>query len=550
MDRVIRTPDFPVVQTKKGKLHGFLKGDVYHFQGIRYGRAQRFSLPEEVPAWDGVKDAKAYGYVCPLLKGARDTITKTSHDPALESDPMADPFASFEMQHVYWPMDEDCLFLNVWTKHIPGAVISGTGKTAGTACSAEAENGREAKPVMVWLHGGGFGAGSAVEISSYEGHNLADYGDVVVVSLNHRLNCLGFLDLSSFGEEYRYSGIAGMADIVLALRWVHDNIAAFGGDPDNVNIAGQSGGGGKCMALLQMPPADGLYRRMISQSGAIGGLFRRPGTNEEEKARWQALGNKTAEILGFTKETIGKIREIPYEQLADAAEEAGRTLGYQEGMMLFEPSPTAGYYEGRYDVIGFRPETKDVQVLAGTVLGEFNFMHYLGDKSRYTDEERRELLEKQFGEDTDLLLAEFRKHYPHLDTLYALGIDAMFRPGTTAYLDARSAFTDTPCYNYLMSFIIPYLGGITPWHCSCIPFMFRNLEKEPAHCTGCGTYAEQLQDSVSDAWLAFMRTGNPSTPQLPWTPYTPSDRCRMIFAEQSGLTSADDTELLRIVQRH
>ena len=198
MKKVVRTPDFPIVETKLGKLHGFLQDDVYHFHGIRYGTAERFELPVMEKPWEGVRDAKSYGYICPLLPEDRQAQTALVHDPSDRDNPFAHPFCSFEMPHVYWPMDEQCLYLNVWTKHL----------------DKEAK-----KPVMVWLHGGGFCSGSAIELPSYDGTNFTDYGDVVFVSLNHRLNCIGFLDLSSFGESFRYSGIAGMADIVLALRW-------------------------------------------------------------------------------------------------------------------------------------------------------------------------------------------------------------------------------------------------------------------------------------------------------------------------------------------
>ena len=545
MRSVIRTPDFPVAETKKGKYHGFLSDDVYHFHGIRYGRAQRFELPEKVGAFGGIKDAKAFGYVCPLMRSSgRQSITSVKHDPEMEFNPMADPFANFEMQHVYWPMDEDCLFLNVWTKHLPGAMehkpVEGVPQEKNVK-----------RPVMLWLHGGGFGAGSAVELPAYDGHNLASYGDVVVVSINHRLNCLGFLDLSAYGESFRYSGIAGMADIVLALRWVKENIEVFGGDPENVTVAGQSGGGGKAIALLQMPPADGLFKRLICQSCAPGGLNREVGNSVgEEKKRWQDLGMKTAELLGLTAETIDKIRSIPYEQLSDAAEEAGRILGYAEGMLLFEPSPVPGFYEGRYECAGFREETKDIALIAGTVLGEFNFMHYFGDKSSYSELEKRAMLEEQFGADTDAVLTEFKKVYPDMDILYALGIDSIFRPIALRYLNARNAFTDAPCFNYMMSFIIPYLGGVTPWHCSCLPYTFRNLEKEPAHCTGTRTYAEKLQDDVSRAWISFLESGNPSTSHLRWDPYTAGKPVRIEFAEETRMTDADDTELMRLLQKH
>ena len=544
MKKVVRTEDFPVVRTKKGKVHGYKENDVYHFLGIRYGRAKRFELPEETESWKGIRDAKAYGYVCPLLKDGRDTIASTRHKPGREFNPMADPFANFEMQHVYWPMDEDCLFLNIWTKHISASEENSTCEISGAERDVR-------RPVFFWLHGGGYGAGSSVEIPSYDGHNLSDFGDIVVVSINHRLNCLGFLDLSSFGEAFKSSGAAGLADIVLALRWVRENIAAFGGDPDNITVGGQSGGGGKALALLQMPAADGLYKRIISQSGALGGLDRAVGpTNRDEKRRWQALGEKTAEVLGLNSDTIDRIRDIPYELLADAAEEAGRQLGYAEGMMLFEPSPVSGLYEGRYETVGFREEAKDIPVLAGTVLGEFNFMHYLGNKDTYTDEERRAILEEAYGEDTDDVLREFMRVYPSLDTLYALSADRLFRPVTMDYLRARKEYTDAPCYNYQMSFIIPYKGGVAPWHCSCIPYAFRNVEKEPAHCTGAGIYAERVQDEVSGAWVAFMTGGDPSTASMEWRQFTAQDPCRMEFSERSHMTDADDGGLLEVLRRH
>ena len=154
----------------------------------------------------------------------------------------------------------------------------------------------------------------------------------------------------------------------------------FGGDPDNVTVAGQSGGGGKAAILMQMPLADGLYHKVISQSGA---LRDRSGTNiTDEKRHWQSLGEKTAEILGLTKENIETIDGIPYEALAKAAVQAGKELGLPGGMLLFEPSPTEGFYEGLASIVGFREETKHIPVMAGTVLGEFAFMHYLGDKTR------------------------------------------------------------------------------------------------------------------------------------------------------------------------
>lgn len=514
MKKVIRTPDFPVAKTTHGKLHGFLQDEVFHFHGIQYGKAERFELPKPVKKWGGIKDAKAYGYICPLMP----------EDPVSPGNPMASPWCSFEIQHVYWPMNEQCLYLNVWTKHL---------------------DDKAKAPVMVWLHGGGFAGGSSIELPSYDGHNLSDYGDVVVVNLNHRLNCLGFLDLSSYGDAYRYSGCVGMADIVLALQWVHDNIAAFGGDPENVTVAGQSGGGGKSTMLLQMPPADGLYSKIISQSGAL--CERRGATLRSEKERWQELGKKTVELLGLMEETIDEIRTVDYEKLSSAAKKAGEELGFPAGIMMFEPAPVKGLYEGFADIVGFREETKDIPVMAGTVLGEFSFIHYLGDKDQYTESEKYHILEKKYGEKTESVVNAFRNVYPELDILYALSVDTMFRQMTKEFLEKRVEDANAPCYNYLMSFIIPYMGGLAVWHCGDIPFVFRNVEMEPAHCTGY-TYAEGLQNRVSEAWLAFMKTGNPSTHHLQWAPFTKENPQRMIFAEKCGMETKDDTELLELIR--
>ena len=517
MNRVIRTPDFPIVSTSAGKLHGYQKNDVYHFLGIPYGQAERFRPARPYPAWDGVRNAKAYGYVCPLLPD----------DPHPEGDESGSPENSFEMPHRYWPMSENCLFLNVWSKHLE-------------------DDAR--KPVMVWLHGGGFGAGSSIEQPAYEGYSLCSYGDVVVVSLNHRLNCIGFMNLSEYGEQYRYTGCLGMMDIVLALEWVRDNIQSFGGDPDNVTVFGQSGGGGKVQMLLQMPIADGLFHKGIIESGSVtasGSVSEEAGIDESCR-----IADRVVELLGLTKETIGQIDTLPYDRIAAAAQRAAKDLNIPGGMMLFKPVPVEGVYTGSYRFRGFREENRHIPLINGTVLGEFSFMHFLGDKSLYTEEQKVQMIRDQYREDADAVIKEFRSVYPDKDILYALSVDAMFRPPTRAFVRSRAAWTDAPVYSYMFCPIIPYMGGLAPWHCAEIPYVFRNVDMEPASCCGY-RYAERLQEEISSAWVAFARTGDPSTGSLSWTPYTNEEPRLMVFDEDvSGMAPERDEKLLELACRH
>ena len=220
---VICNHDEPIVQTIAGKHRGLIVEETYIFRGIKYADANRFEMPRPVQPWEGVKEAIIFGPVCTEIQ------TGIAHD-------------AYYVPHFYYPQDENCQYLNIWTQSVEP---------------------QAKKPVMLWIHGGGFSSGSSVELYAYDGEDLSKHGDVVVVSLNHRLNVLGFLDMSAYGDKYKYSANVGMADIVAALQWIRDNIAVFGGDPDNVTIMGQSGGGGKVAALLQIPSADGLYHRAV-----------------------------------------------------------------------------------------------------------------------------------------------------------------------------------------------------------------------------------------------------------------------------------------------
>ena len=284
------------VKTAQGTVQGYMQDELLIFKGIPYAKAVRFHAPEPVKPWDGILDACSYGYVCPLMTNDQ-------------------PQGELYVPHRYWPMDEDCLNLNIWT---PGT-----------------DGGK--RPVLVWLHGGGFFAGSSIEQVAYDGAAMSKLGDAVVVSINHRLNILGYFDLSDFGEEYANSGNAGGDDIIASLKWIRENIAAFGGDPDNVTVFGQSGGGAKVTTLLQSPAADGLYAKGIIMSGVIGPVLAdAEGSGKEiAEAVMKELGLKsvkeleTADYAAFAR---------AYQKVQPALKRAGKYTGCS-------PTPN-GYYAG------------------------------------------------------------------------------------------------------------------------------------------------------------------------------------------------------------
>jgi para-nitrobenzyl esterase len=224
--------DVAVTSTGAGKVRGYIHNSIYTYKGMPYAEAKRFEAPQKPKPWQGIRSSMTYGPVAPLMNP-----TTSVQD---ESE--------FVYHHDWGYTNEDCMRLNVWT---PGI------------------NDGKKRPVMFWIHGGGFTAGSSQELPSYDGENLSKKGDVVVVSINHRLNILGFLDLSAYGDKYKHSANVSILDIKAALEWVKANIENFGGDPNNVTIFGQSGGGAKVLTLMAMPSAKGLFQKAINESGAF-----------------------------------------------------------------------------------------------------------------------------------------------------------------------------------------------------------------------------------------------------------------------------------------
>ena len=401
---------------------------------------------------------------------------------------------------------------------------------------------------MVWLHGGGYAAGSGQELPSYDGANLARKGDVVVVTLNHRLNVLGFLDLSAFGEKYATSGNAGLLDLVAALRWVNNNIAAFGGDPDNVTIFGQSGGGGKVSTLLATPAAAGLFHKAIVQSGS---MLR---TMEQKYSR--RIGAAVVEELGLRPSQVDRLQTVPHAELLAAGERAVARVkaeAEKEGIstFIFGWAPTV---DG--DVLPAQPfdpeapaQSKEIPMMIGTTLHEFTMSTYVPFFRTIKEEQAVEFLREKYGDRTDEFLAAFRKAYPEYQPKDLVDVDFVFRPGAVEQARLKAAQQGAPVYMYLFAWESPVMDGmLRSTHCMEIPFVFDNTVRH-ASMTGGGREAQALADRMSGAWLNFARTGNPNAEGLPaWEAYTPDLGATMYFDNDCRVLHNHDKELLEVVR--
>ena len=496
----ICTAEEPVVQTKHGKLRGFILDGTYTFHGVKYADAKRFHMPEETKPWDGVKDALSYGAICPLLE-----------------EPM--PMMEVLIPHRFWPSNEDCQYLNIWSRSI--------------------DRGAK-KPVMVWLHGGGFSSGSGIEQVAYDGDNLATYGNVVVVSINHRLNILGYLDLSAFGEKYANSVNAGMADIVQALKWVRDNIEAFGGDPGNVTVFGQSGGGMKVTVLGQIPEAEGLFHRAIVMSG-VAGMSLNGNADHAEVVRG------ILKELDIEEKDIEKLEQIRFAVLAKAFDWVSRRLRKEGKNVGWGPRANA-WYTGDPLEVGFTEFSRTVPTMVGTVIAEFGFMPGAPNKNELSPEERRGFLLGKYGEHTDELIALFKKAYPNKNETDIIFVDGMFRPATLQYANMKSACASAPVYCYMFALEFDYDYGKPAWHCSDIPFFFHNSAIVPV-CNIAGV-TERLEEEMAGAFVAFARGGDPNHANLAdWPAFKPDKNTVMVFDRVTEVRADYEAELLALLQK-
>jgi para-nitrobenzyl esterase len=381
---------------------------------------------------------------------------------------------------------------------------------------------------MLWCHGGGFSTGSGSSPVT-DGANLARRGDVVVVTINHRLNVLGYTFLGDLGgEEFAQSGAAGMLDIVHALRWVRDNIAQFGGDPGTVTVFGQSGGGRKVSTLLAMPAARGLFHRAIIESGATIKLVER-----EQAAN---VARELVAALGLTKPTVREVQQVPLDRMMSAYFSVVRKMNVDQMTQGFSPVVDGKIIPAH----PFHPTASavsaDVPVMLGSTRTELTSS---ADREAFSlsEDAMRGRIRNLLGDNAGSAIEVYRKTNPGAtpsDIYFLIASDYRYSGPVMKIAERRAALEKGPVYLYYFRWETPVEGGrLKSPHTIEIPFAFDNV-KIAQRLTGGGPEAMALADKVSDAWIAFARTGNPSTPKLPrWTPFNSTDRPTMVFDNES-----------------
>ena len=520
-DEWTEATDNAIVQVTDGYYLGTKENGVYRFVGMQYGVAERFHSAVAPEPHAGIHTATTYGNSCPADESYGEPVV---------------PVTSYMTPTAYYTENEDCLYINVWS----------------TELNPEAK-----KPVLFFIHGGGYSNGSANELKYYDGANFAKTQDMVFVSVNSRLNVLGYTDLSAYGEEYKNSGNAGQEDLVLALQWVQDNIEQFGGDPSNVTILGQSGGGSKVTSLLVCAPAQGLFSKAILCSG--GGSISQ--TSEQSQAAGIALVEKAKEVYGLEtdEEALELLETIRYADLRVLTDGTGVGNGPTiDGEFIVEQS---------YDTsdMTWTSMSNDIPMIISSTFSEmsgaiannclsalvnnntdfdptFDVNTYLStvNKAYMTEEQKQQALVDKYGEDTEAVIAAFEKAYPELEPYDVTRINTRNNNQALARVKNNSA----PTYQVVWAYEFPVFGGQMAWHTGGdLPFIFQNLNFIPEMIAGDQENAQKVADISSAMFANFCRTGDPSIEGLEWPAFTEENGETMIISTNSEVRNYHDKEL-------
>jgi para-nitrobenzyl esterase len=502
-----------IAETENGKVRGFIHRDIYNFLGIPYGAnttgKNRFMPAQKPEPWTDIYPAVYWPNAAPQLL----------------DNFYADKYSAFTD---YWHFDEiseNCLGINVWT---PGY------------------KDNKKRPVLLWLHGGGFFSGNSIEHPEYHGENLSRFGDIVFCSLNHRLGPLGFADFSAIGgEKYAASGNVGMLDIVTGLEWIRDNISNFGGDPGNVTIIGQSGGGAKVCTLTAMPSAKGLFHKAVALSGA--------GLSVGEKSDCQKLASYILKEAGLTTSQIDKLQEIPwrdYFAIANKAsmkwrEEMGITIFYETG---FKPVVDGKYIPQQPYFPTATPLAADIPMIVSSTVYERSPSSFDSSLENISLDKAKELVKTiwgfggNLGNDTSGVIDAYAKNFPDRKPIEILSMVLSNRKGVINFCNAKSKQT-APVFLAWFGWNTPLFDGrLRAFHTMDIAFWFYNTDVQISH-TGGGARPRKLAEKMSGALVQFMKTGVPNGGGLPeWPGYSVENGETMILDDESKVQNDPDRE--------
>ncbi len=518
----VGAPVDTTVETANGKVRGRSIAGIHSFLGLRYGAStegrNRFMPPQKPQPWTGIQDAFSYGNSAPQSNPAQ------HGDPLLRSD-IGRLIAGTDGTPP--PESEDCLFLNVWT---PG--VNDNGK----------------RPVMFWLHGGGFSTGSDSS-ALFIGANLARRGDVVVVGINHRLGALGFTHLGDLGgEAFVHSGNVGMLDGVAALQWVRDNIGRFGGDPDRVMIFGESGGGQKVSMLLGSPPAKGLFHRAVIESG--------PGPKMMERDRATEIARMLLAEVGLDAKRATELQSLPLEKIMAAQFAVASKLRGMAGIIdgfapVLDPTvlPAHPFYPHATQV------SADVPVIIGNNRTE---MTLFADPAAFSLDEAgmKTRVKGILGEHADEVIEVYRRANPQAtpsDLFFLIWTDDPTTIYSNNIAERRAALGKAPTFRYRFDWETPALGGrLKSPHTVEMPFVFDNVQVAPGLSGGASPEAVALAARVSEAWIAFATRGDPNSKKSglpPWPPYDSARRATMVFNNESKVVNDPAEEQRKIMDK-
>ena len=503
--------DIAIAETAYGKVQGFILRDIYQFRGIPYGAdtggKNRFMPPREPKPWDDVYPAVWWGNSAPqIMEGRYDNN-----------------WASFVDHWNYYGIGEDCLRLNIWTPEI---------------------DDEKMRPVLVWFHGGGYTNGNSIEQDGYKGENLSRKGDIVFVSVNHRLGPIGFSDLSAVGgPEYASSGNVGALDMVAALEWVHKNIDRFGGDPENVTIMGQSGGGAKVCNLLAMPAAEGLIHRAVPLSGSTTGAM------HQEQSR--KIGEYILEEAELTPAEIDKLHDIPWKEYIQIANRAARRFAEEQGgggRMRGGFGPVADGVHLPKGTFFSDPDglSSEVPMLISSTFHEWSMSRNNPELENMTEAEAKEMLKDRsgfrggLGESAEEVYDAYAETFPDVRPVEIAIMISSNRKGVVQTANAKAG-QPAPVYVAWFGWEPPMFNGrMRAFHCLDICFWFYNTDLMLTH-TGGGKRPRALSEKMSSALLQFMRTGDPNTEELPeWPVYTPEKGETMILNDMCEVKNDPD----------